>query len=581
MPIRSRKQASIKNHATTLSLGLDLSAQATRINEESLTRAYNCLYDISYTGLSTRDGLTLATTVKLPYAIDFVYYYVNMYGETFLLVVSNSKLYQLLDNEYIELFDLHTERGVIPSMITFNGYLIIADGRQEGLIAWDGEIVEVEEEEEIFTGSEFTDELVDVEPPVHHDTEETSYSISDTDEESEENEDEDTEEEEEEVIKGFHIIKGSPEFPTVVSTAGDRVICNSLTSPDSVFFSEPEQYDGWDIVEGGNAITIVAGFGDGMEINNFAVLYGMLVVSKIHKENDKITGKKLHLISIAGTTTEWYAMPLSQTAGATSRNAMIGVQDSIYFIDNDGIQRIIPSLAGAYGDVSLDTSNIKNSARILPLVSSYLKGLEQGQAYYVTSAGQIWYNLVLPSNANNKVMVYHIVNNSCTELEFPVKFLSICEIDEKIYLGGNDGRLYYLSDKGTDWTESGEYPIYTTIRTKLYEQMGGDIILKGIKIGLDRIMDTNLTIEAVDHVGYRYPIWNGEIKEVGSSLVKIFDAHSKIYNANWSIYGDDISQENIFEYKCNIRRPSLYVQIRTKGGRININLISGTFAYVG
>ena len=526
MPRRSRKHSHVNIKSSYLSKGLDLSSFPSQIHDESLTRAYNVWYTLNTaSGLENRYGLERVYFNESPLPITDkiikVYNHIDNEGIAHLLVVTHAELsdydtlYELKDGQYTYITQLNNQNGLPPSIISFNGVLLIADGGEQGLLAWDK--------------------------------------------------------------KGVQTIQDSPTKATVIISHADRVVCNSLTSPDSVFFSEPEQYDKWALIEGGNAVIIPAGFGEGMEINAFSSLYGSLIVSKVHKdEQGFITEKKMHLISTQGTTADWQAVSLSHTSSACSHDSMLGVLDKVYLIDTDGVQLIVPSPAGAYGDIAIDT---KQTNKTLPLINLYLKDLFSAEVVYMSSLGQVWFTLNTSSTV--KTIVYSLVNNAWSELEFPLKYNSICEIDNKIYIGGHDGRLYYLTATGQDWTEQGYQDIYSTIRTKLYEQMGGDIILKAVKLSLGRMKPSLLKIEAVGEDEKRYLVKEVNTQLTGSSDQLIYDANQKIDTADWKIYCGNAIVKQYFDYKANVRATGLYIQVRIVGGRVIINSISGLFAQVG
>lgn len=526
MPVRSRKQQTVKVVQCVPDRGLDLSTSSAVLHNNALTRAYNMWYEPNINGLVTRYGLALAKAPALPAGISKLHYHVMADGAAHLLAATATNtgadaLYRLDESgsapAWVKVLDLQTNNGNAPGLLSFDGVLLIADGRNGGLVAWDGATI--------------------------------------------------------------NEIQGSPSQPTVVTTIADRVACNSLSSPDAVFFSEPEQYDSWSVVEGGAAVIIPAGFGEGMTINAMTALYGYLVVSKVHRDaTGAVTQKRIHMISTTGTPAEWQGVQLSQTSSAVARDCMAGVADKVFFLDSDGAQSLSPSSAGAYGDLSVD---MKMGPRIRPMIAGAARKSTHGNVQWIRNLGQLWW--VVRSGAASTVVLFHPMQGggAWTEMHFPVAIRSLCEVGERVYVGGDDGRVYLLSATGTDWTAAGEKPIYATLRTKKYEQMGGDVILKGVKLGVGRILPTNIRIEGVDEAGARYLVAEMDTAETGSSSQKIYDAHDKIANAKWKIFAGDSPVAQYFDKKANVRRSALSLQVRTIGGRIVIDSISGTLALVG
>lgn len=526
MPVRSRKQQTVKVMQCVPDRGIDLSTAPAALNDNALTRAYNLWYEPNINGLVTRYGLSLTTAPALPAGISKLHYHVMANGTAHLLAAtattnSTDALYRLDESgstpAWAKILDLQTSDGNAPGLLSFDGVLLIADGRNGGLVAWDGSTI--------------------------------------------------------------NVIQGSPAKPTVVTTIANRVVCNSISSPDAVFFSEPEQYDKWDTVSPGNAVIIPAGFGDGMTINALAALYTTLIVSKVHKDSaGNITQKRLHMISTSGTTANWSGSQLSQTSCAVGLHGMAGVADTVFFLDSDGAQSLSPSAAGAYGDIAVDT---KIGPKVRPLIAGMARKATQATVQWVRNLGQLWF--IVRSGAASVVALYHPMQGggAWAELQFPVAMRSLCEVGERVYIGGDDGRLYLLAPTGTDETPAGTQPIYATLRTKKYEQMGGDVILRGVKLGVGRVLPTNIRIEAVDEGGGRYLVAEQDTAKTGSSAQKIYDAKDKISAANWKISGGSDPVSQYFDFKANVRKAGLYMQVRTIGGRVVFEGLNGMFAMVG
>lgn len=526
MAVRSRKNQNVKPVACIPERGLDLSTSATAIHDNALTRAYNVWYEPAMQGLVTRYGLELVDVPPLPYPISLLHYHVMNDGTGYMLActatnISADALYRLDESgstkAWVKILDLETKGGNAPSLLSFNGVLLIADGRNGGIVAWDGSTI--------------------------------------------------------------NEIQGSPSRPTVLTSIADRVVSNGLGSPDAVFFSEPEDYTGWSVSSGGAALIIPAGFGDGMTINAMTSLYGVLVVSKVHTDSlGNITHKKLHMIAALGTPSSWAGVQLSQTSSAAAPYAMTGVADKVYFLDNDGPQSLIPSPGGAFGDVAIDS---KLAPKVLPLIAGASRRCTQAAVQWVRNLAQLWY--IVRSGAAATVAVYHPLQGSgvWTELQFPIAPRSLCEVGNRVYMAGDDGRLYMLAPTGKDWTPEGDKEIFATVRTKKYEQMGGDVILKAVKVGVRRVLPTNIRVEAVDDDGGRYLVAETTTLKTGSADQKIYDAGDKIANANWKIYGGDVAVPQYFDWKTTVRKSALSLQVRTIGGRVVIENISGLIAVVG
>lgn len=525
MPVRSRKHQQVKTLTCVPMKGLDLSTSPTAIDDNSLTRAYNLWYEPNINGLVTRYGLSVVDVAALPAAVSLLHYHVMADGTGHFMAATSTAtradaLYRLVETDtgkaWEKLLDLETAGGDAPSLLSFDGVLLIADGRSGGLVAWDGKTV--------------------------------------------------------------NEIKGSPSRPTIVDTIADRVVCNSLGSPDAVFFSEPEKYDGWSTISGGAALIIPAGFGEGMTINGMADLYGKLIVSKVHRDiHGNITQKRLHMIGTLGLPGEWYGVQLSQTSSAAAHNAIVPVGDKVFFLDSDGPQSLVPSPGGAYGDIAIDP---KMGPKVHPIISGASRRATQAAVIWLRNLAQLWY--IVRNGAADTVVVYHPMQGGAwTELHFPFSVRSLCEVGERVYIAGDDGRLYLLAPTGTDWTPEGAKDIFTTLRTKKYEQIGGDLILRGVKLGIGRIMPAIVRCEAISEGDVRSLVFEENTLETGSADQKIYDATARIANATWKIAGGSTAVPQYFDRKANVRKTGMFIQVRTVGGRVSFESVAMQFAVVG
>ena len=85
MPVRSRKQQTVKVMQCVPDRGIDLSTAPAALNDNSLTRAYNLWYEPNINGLVTRYGLALTTAPALPAGISKLHYHVMASGTAHLL----------------------------------------------------------------------------------------------------------------------------------------------------------------------------------------------------------------------------------------------------------------------------------------------------------------------------------------------------------------------------------------------------------------------------------------------------------------------------------------------------------------
>ena len=219
----SQKSTKAQDGATTaisfrFDGGLNYAQSPSQIADNELTRAYNIIYNASTGTPETRPGTVCVTAAALPAPIRKIYYYEKDATYKWLLAVSGTKLYYLNVNAWVEIgTDIIASATVTPAFITYNTYLLIADG-STNLRKWDGT---------------------------------TLTSLTD----------------------GLNA--------TAMTEIGARVVINSSVDPDLVTFSGIENETMWDTADLTNpAIGLRAGFGDNMAVNCFGTFGTDLIVSK-------------------------------------------------------------------------------------------------------------------------------------------------------------------------------------------------------------------------------------------------------------------------------------------------------------
>jgi hypothetical protein len=226
MGMKSSKaqQGAVSPIQITFDGGLNYADSPTQIQDNEMVRALNLVYN-SQTGIpETRKGTECVTATALAHPIVKLFNYEKSSSEKWLVCASYGKLYYLDDDAWVEIGSL-ASTSAIPSFLTFNTSLLIADGGAN-LKKWDGT---------------------------------TLSSLSD----------------------GLSA--------NAIAEVGGRVVINSTSDRDLVTFSGVEDETMWDTADLTNpAIGIRAGFGDNMVVNAFAVFGTDLIVSKIGQSIKKL-----------------------------------------------------------------------------------------------------------------------------------------------------------------------------------------------------------------------------------------------------------------------------------------------------
>ena len=464
-------------------------------------------------GLCVRQGLSRADITHLSTPIVALHLYVDATGTLRLLAASNGKLKELDDDAWADVVPITTTDHV--SMITFNGQAIIADSSSTGLVKYDGS---------------------------------TAATIS-----------------------------GSPAKPTCVSQIANRVVCASADTPDYVYFSGANDLADWATASPGTALTIAAGFGDGYSITGFAVIYDLLVVSKVKRDSTgAIVGRKLYAISTAGEPSSWYVKRISSENAAMLKGGMVAVGEVAYMVDTNGFKAVSPTPNGQYGDIGVDPIV---GARVNKLVAQLARSADTLLVKYLPSLAQLW--CVVGIGAQVRIVIYHPVQGAFTQIEFgSFAPYAACEVGSTVYLAGNDGILYTLANAGADELADGVFtPIYSTIRTRMFEGLGGDLILKKSKLVLEALRPASLVLEAYMPDGNQRVTIGTITTNTGGASIPVYEAYDKVVDATYYLADDQPRAEPIFY--DGPRASAMALQVRVLGGRVVLNSLTAEFAVIG
>jgi hypothetical protein len=187
MAKKSSKHEDVQPVKMILDGGLNYSSTPANLADNELRRAHNFIYDPSTNFLVTRPGTTCKTLLKCDSTtpITNIYYYEKSSTVAYLVASCNGELYYLSGaglDAWTSIGLLH-DATTIPSFITFNAKLIIADGGST-LRSWDG----------------------------------TTYAT----------------------------IATSPDADAL-ATIGNRIVANSVSEPDSVYLSKTKDETDWNV----------------------------------------------------------------------------------------------------------------------------------------------------------------------------------------------------------------------------------------------------------------------------------------------------------------------------------------------
>lgn len=514
MPRRSSKHATLDRRMVVPTQGMDLSVPANAIGDNMLSRAWNWWYEPER-GLCVRQGLSRADITHLEDPIIMLHPYVDATGTLRLLCASDGKLKELdsATDAWVDVTTIDTTGHV--SAITFNGQAIVADGAGTGLLKYDGT---------------------------------TAAYITD-----------------------------SPAKPTCVTQIANRVVCASADTPDYVYFSGANDLDDWATADPGTALTIPAGFGDGYAITGFAVIYDLLVVSKVKRDADGfIVGRRLYAISTAGDPSNWVVKRISNENAASLPGGMVAVGEAIYLVDTNGFKAVSPTPNGQFGDIGVD---VQIGSRINKMLAGYARIADDVVVQYVAPLAQVW--CVVSTSSQSKTFVWHPVQGAFTQVDWGT-FVprAVATVGETVYVAGDDGVLYFLDNATGDELADGVLTdIYASLQTRIFEGLGGDLILKKFKPVLQSLLVSTVKFDSwIAETGERINIATLAMGE-GKAGLPVYEATDDVVDATYHLADAEMMVQPV--YYGGARAAGMALQVRVLGGRVILNSLTAEFAVVG
>lgn len=487
---RLKETSQVKTLNIRFDGGLNLSQAEWSVSDDQSPRMLNYLFAPEKYTPEVRPGTACQTATALGASIRALYLYQKTSSVKYLIGVSGAKIYYLSGAG----LDAWTEIGaiasatVVPEFLTVNSKLLIADGGTK-IKTWDG----------------------------------TTYTT----------------------------IADSPNA-SCMKMIKQRVACNHVGEPDSVYLSAPNDETGWDTTT--TAIGLKAGYGDLLAVNGLEVFGDDLIISKY------ATGKKrMYRLNTAEITAEyWYTKEIPGHTCAQSERSILTAYNNVYFIDSDGLK----SLRGVteYGDLQSDQSGANIAPAFTGTTCNFLK--------FVPYYNAIWLSV------STKVYTARLIGDQLafTELSFNQgRIDSLCVDGNTVYLGGNNGYLYKLDqDVDTDETAPDTSTGFlSAIKSKKYNFGGVDATLRNTVIRLTPVTSGDLTLSVIKYDGTAVTLDTISMAGVGEYL---YDATGYLDAASDYLY-DSGADPTLETNHHKIKSASLQFQIQATGARFGIDSI--------
>ena len=356
----------------------------------------------------------------------------------------------------------------------------------------------------------------------------------------------------------YTTIPGSP-AADCLATVRNRVVANHVSEPDSVYLSSPNDETGWTTT--GTAVGLRAGYGDGLKVNGFAVLGDDVFVSKVGRTTDR--QKKIYRLNVAASaTSSWYLEPFSSHNAFTSKHTFANAYNNIFFADDNGFKTV--KGIQEYGDLAVLPAGMKINKVFDDATCDFMA--------FVHTYDAIWFGM------SSRIYCYTGFNDAFTELSFewgPVS--SVCDANGIVYLGGNNGYLYKISeDLDTDETAPGTTVDYDSfVQTKAFSS-GNELILKKVRILFQPKTSSIVNLWGVKPDETMVLLGSGTLGAEGSY---IYDATGYIYDA--TDYIGDTAAPEFFHSFSKMRAESISIKIHSLSGRFIVESVRAEFATVG
>jgi hypothetical protein len=473
--------------------GINVASSEWSINDYDAQRMLNFIFDSESKLPEVRPGTTCETATALGASLRAQYTYEKSTTVKYHIGVSGSKLYYRSGAS----LDAWTEIGsiasatVIPEFLTFNTKLIIADGGKN-LKTWDA----------------------------------TTYTT----------------------------IANSPNA-SCLALIRNRIACNHVGEPDSVYLSAPNDETGWDTTT--TAIGLKAGYGDNLKVNGLKTFGDDLIISKKGNATEKVY--RLNTGSAEETADYWYIRDIPGDICAQNEQSMEVAFNNLFMFTRNGLV----SLKGVqeYGDIQSDQIGRK----INPAFSSldtchFLK--------YIPAYNSIWFSV------GSRFYTARVFDNelSCTELLFNQGQIdSICIDGGTVYLGGANGYLYKVDEtKDTDETAPDTESDYTAIiRSKRFNLGANTITLRRTTSRVSPLTAGTVYLFAFKDDGIPITLDSIALSALGTFLYDdtgyLNDATGLLYNAG--------AKPTMSVSHNKVKSSSLAFEIQATGIRFGIDAI--------
>jgi len=279
---KSSKHQNLTPLTLDITGGINLQSSPVALADNEAPVLQNWMYEKGAKTPSTRPAVTCETTTACTDEIVYLFHYTKNASTSYLMGVSDQNDVYYFNTATSVWTDTTIDVNQKPTMITFNGKLLMADGSTT-LKTWDG------------------------------------------------------------TTPGTQSINGTI-APSMIAEIGNRVVVNdtSATGLDLVCFSKVEDETGWTFTEAGGAVSLRVGYKDGSSVVGLVKNFKSELI--VFKQGDR--SETIHRVNVSGapyasSEVQWYAEFVMAGQGCSNGFCTESVDTAVLFLGRYGLSALV------------------------------------------------------------------------------------------------------------------------------------------------------------------------------------------------------------------------------------------------
>ena len=255
------------------------------------------------------------------------------------------------------------------------------------------------------------------------------------------------------IYANYEMVDGAPKTKAGLVRASRLYAWGSSDYPSRLFYTAPNDEDGWDTSSGGGYLDVDPL--DGYSIIGCINFFSMVIVIK---------GNSLYRIDNFPGDSVFRVVPLMQNIGSPAYQTCITDGKMVSFLSAQGVMGITAS--DLYGDIS-KTQELSRAFH----TSAVLYANSNAYSEYNQHDQQLWLTLY---NGNAQADTIYVISmetgGQLTLYNFSFGHTCYKFVNREMLIGGSDGNLYRLSTSDSNYLDNGvSYSADTNFRTAMLD----------------------------------------------------------------------------------------------------------------